>query len=124
MVIRILERLAARPLVRHLTDALMTRYGRRRTAYLDRTPAGRLQRNTLQHLVRQARHTRFGRDHDFGRIRTVADFQERVPIRDYEAFWLDYWSGSFPYLDNVTWPGRIPYFALSSGTTSGTTKYV
>jgi hypothetical protein len=24
----------------------------------------------------------------------------------------------------VTWPGRIPYLALSSGTTSGTTKYI
>jgi hypothetical protein len=27
-------------------------------------------------------------------------------------------------LDDISWPGRIPYLALSSGTTSGTTKYI
>jgi hypothetical protein len=124
MSFSIVERLAARPFVRRATDAILSRYSRRRTAYLDRTPAARLQRQTLLRLVRQARHTRFGREHDFSGIRSIADYQERVPVRDYEGFWSDYWRASFPRLDNQTWPGRIPYFALSSGTTSGTTKYV
>ena len=69
-------------------------------------------------LVRHAQNTRFGRDHDFGRIRTVADYQERVPLRDYDAFWKDYWQPAFPNLADVTWPGPIPYLALSSGTTA------
>ena len=38
--------------------------------------------------------------------------------------WSRYWSGAFPLLGGVTWPGPIPYLALSSGTTSGTTKYI
>src|SRR5262249_41978781 len=31
---------------------------------------------------------------------------------------------AFPMLKDITWPGLIPYFALSSGTTSGSTKYI
>ena len=70
------------------------------------------------------RHTRFGRDHDFAGIRTVADYQRRVPLSGYEAFWSDYWREPLPLSGGLTWPGPIPYFALSSGTTSGATKYV
>src|SRR5204863_2116224 len=71
-----------------------------------------------------ARATRFGRDHGFGRIRCVADYQQCVPLRDYEAFWGEYLGPSFPHLAGVTWPGRVPYFALSSGTTGHSTKYI
>jgi hypothetical protein len=102
----------------------MGRYAVRRVAWLDRCSTADVQRQTLLRLVHHARHTRFGRDHDFGSIRTIADYQCRVPLRDYEAFWSQYWQASFPHLDHVTWPGPIPYFALSSGTTSGATKYI
>jgi hypothetical protein len=57
-------------------------------------------------------------------VRTAADYQRRVPLRTYEAFWTEYWQPAFPVLDGVTWPGRIPYLALSSGTTSGATKFI
>src|SRR5258708_18570853 len=104
--------------MRRLADVGMGYYARRRIATLDRRPADVVQQHTLLRLVRHARHTRFGRDHDFARIRTVEDYTSRVPLRDYEAFWSQYWCRPFPYLQGVTWPGRIPYFALSSGTTS------
>jgi GH3 auxin-responsive promoter len=120
----VLESLAARPLVRRLTDVFMGRYAAHRTTQLDRCSAHRMQQQTLLRLVHYARRTRFGQDHDFGGIRTIADYQRRVPLRTYETFWEDYWSKPFPFLNDVTWPGRIPYFALSSGTTSGDTKYV
>ncbi len=57
-------------------------------------------------------------------MRGVADYQRRVPVRDYEAFWRDWWQPNFPDLRNVTWPGRIRYFANSSGTTGGPTKRI
>ncbi len=120
----LLEALAARPLVRRLTDVFMGRYAAHRTAQLDHRSPIQVQRKTLLRLVRYARRTRFGQDHDFGGIRTIADYQRRVPLRTYETFWEDYWSGPFPFLHDVTWPGRIPYFALSSGTSSGVTKYI
>ena len=47
-----------------------------------------------------------------------------MPLRRYEDFWRDYWKSAFPVLDDVTWPGRAPFFAVTSGTTSGTTKYI
>ncbi len=102
----------------------MRRFAAHRTAQLDQRSPVRIQQQTLLRLVRHARRTRFGIDHDFDGIRTLADYQRRVPLRTYEAFWTDYWRGPFPYLADVTWPGPIPYFALSSGTTSGTTKYI
>jgi hypothetical protein len=82
------------------------------------------QRRTLLQLLRRAAGTRFGRDHGFDRIGDVAAYQAAVPLRRYEEMWLDYWQPAFPVLQDISWPGRIPYFALSSGTTSGTSKYV
>jgi hypothetical protein len=111
-------------LARRLTDVVVGRFAAYRTAQLDRRSAWRPQQHILMRLVHHARPTRFGIDHDFKGVRTVADYQRRVPLRTYEAFWNDYWRASFPYLADVTWPGPIPYFALSSGTTSGTTKYI
>lgn len=118
------EFLLDRPLTRRLADFALGVVARRRAAQLDRRDAARTQERLLLRLVRHARHTRFGRDHGFGRVRCLADYQARVPLRDYEAFWRDYWQRPFPFLRGVTWPGPIPYFGLSSGTTSGSTKYV
>jgi hypothetical protein len=120
----LVERIAAQPFVRRLADAGLNRYARCRMAQLDRGEVAAIQHRCLLRLVRRARHTRFGRDHDFGRIRSVSDYQQRVPLRTYEEFWQEYWQTAFPRLRDITWPGLIPYFALSSGTTSGATKYV
>jgi hypothetical protein len=111
-------------LMRRLTDVVVGRHAARRAAQLDRRSPRSLQRQTLLRLVRRARRTRFGVDHDFDGIRGIADYQRRVPLRTYENFWNDYWRGPFPYLAEATWPGPIPYVALSSGTSSGTTKYI
>jgi hypothetical protein len=118
------QSLAGTALARRTADALLSRYAQRRVAAIDASSPNRLQRDTLVQLVRRARRTRFGQDHDFARIRTIEDYQRRVPLRDYEAFWQEYWQPAFPRLTDVTWPGRIPYFALSSGTTSGSTKHI
>ena len=99
-------------------------YARYRGRQLARQDPAEAQRRQLLRLLRRAKDTRFGREHEFGSIRTVAEFQSRVPIRRYEDFWADYWQPAFPRLTDVTWPGTIPYFALTSGTTSGNTKYV
>jgi hypothetical protein len=120
----LLERLTGNPFLRRTADAAFTSYAHRRVRKLDAQNLCTTQTATLISLVRQAQGTRFGRDHDFARIRTVADFQQRVPLRDYDAFWKDYWQTAFPGLTDCTWPGTVPYLALSSGTTTGTTKYI
>jgi hypothetical protein len=84
----------------------------------------RTQAHELIELLGKARRTRFGQDHGFAEIGSVEDFQRRVPLGGYEDFWEDYWKPGFPLLDDCTWPGRIPYFAVTSGTTTGVTKYI
>src|SRR5262252_8885070 len=97
------ERLAGSRPVRRLADWAMGRLARRRVAALDRRDVEKVQERTLLSLVRHARRTRFGKDHRFDRIRSVADFQERVPLTDYEQMWERYWRGPFPYLKGVSW---------------------
>lgn len=82
------------------------------------------QREQLHRLLAKAQHTKFGQGHRFAHIHRVEDYQDRVRIRRYEDFWREYWQPTFPRLHDCTWPGAIPYFALSSGTTSGVTKYI
>jgi hypothetical protein len=76
----------------------------------------------FQQIIKKAKHTAFGKDHDFANIKTYEDFKQRVPISDYEQL--------KPYFErikhgeaDVTWPGKPKYLAKTSGTTSGT-KYI
>jgi GH3 auxin-responsive promoter len=119
-----LIQLAGAPTVRSLVNRGFRRGARRRVARLAQADPVRVQERTLLGLVRKARGTRFGRDHRFRSIRTVADFQRAVPLRTYEDAWDLYFRDAYPVFDDLTWPGRIPYFALTSGTTQGATKYI
>ena len=80
------------------------------------------QQKVFADLIRQAKETRFGKDHHFESIKTFSDFAQNVPIRDYEEL--------KPYVDrvvkgeeNILWKGKPIYFAKTSGTTSGA-KYI
>jgi hypothetical protein len=103
---------------------LLRAYAARRARAWARQPAAAVQERLLVRLVCAAKATRFGRQHDFEAIGSVQDFQARVPIRTYELFWEGYWHERFPLLADMTWPGAIPFIAVSSGTTSGATKYI
>ena len=89
---------------------------------VDRKNAVAHQKKCLQKLIDYAANTQFGKDHNFTNIKSAEDFNQAVPIRDYEAL--------RPYIDKVTeghshvlWPGKPKYFAKTSGTTSGV-KYI
>ncbi len=84
--------------------------------------AVKLQEREFYRIVKKARNTEFGRDHDFQKITDYKSFTERVPVRKYEDF--------KPYINriikgerDVLWPGIPLYMALTSGTTSGA-KYI
>jgi hypothetical protein len=96
----------------------------RRRAQLARMDAVAVQERTLLKLVTRAAETRFGKDHAFASIKSVVDFQARVRPRTWEAMWDDYYKAALPNFSNISWPGPVPYLALSSGTTSARTKYV
>lgn len=107
-----------------IADGSFRRYAGYRARQIDAIDPAEAQEETLLRLVHKARRTRFGAEHDFDTIRSVTDYQRQVPLRTYEEFWGTYWQRSLHDLRDLTWPGRIPYVALSSGTTSGTTKYI
>ena len=112
-------------IVRKIADAALVRYAHHRTLSLDRMDAGKVQHATSAEARAHARRTRGSAAITTSRAsRSVADYQARVPVRDYEWFWNTYWKDAYPRLDDITWPGKIPYYALSSGTTSGATKYI
>lgn len=80
------------------------------------------QESIRKYLVKKARNTQFGKDHDFSKITSHSTFAEQIPLRDYE--------GLRSYVDriiageaDILWPGRPKYFAKTSGTTSGV-KYI
>ena len=103
---------------------LLRRYAAWRLRRLRAQKPETAQAAALKSLLRQASKTRFGRAHGFSTRWSVPEFQRHVPLRTYEDFWKEYWKSEFPRLDNLTWPGVIPYFAVTSGTTTGTTKYI
>lgn len=85
--------------------------------------AGELQQTVLQHLLRTAAHTEWGKKHDYASIRTYEDFKKRLPIQTYEEI--------KPYVtrlrageQNLLWPSEIRWFAKSSGTTNDKSKFL
>jgi hypothetical protein len=80
-------------------------------------PAGS-QFRVLEQLLRRASDTEWGRRYDFASIRTPEAFRDRVPVADYESM-APVWFRAFEGDRDVTWPGHVKFFALSSGTTSG-----
>ena len=103
---------------------LLRLYARLRLRQLEAMEPQRTQRRVLSSLIDRGRTTKFGRDHGFSTAWSLDDYRVRVPLRDYDAFWEAYWREPFPRLTDCTWPGLIPWLAVSSGTTTGTTKYI
>ena len=103
---------------------LLRAYANRRLLRLASLDPVAAQERELLALVGRARDTAFGRAHDFQNIRSVADYQARVKLRRWEDFWRDHWRAPFPRLRDVSWPGLIPAFANTSGTTGAATKRI
>lgn len=102
----------------------MRGYAALRYCELNTQDAQYTQQRVFEDLISRAAATKFGRDHDFQSITSIADYQQNVPLRRYDDFFRHYWQPDFPTLEDCTWPGLIPYFALSSGTTAGRSKYI
>src|SRR5690606_21033835 len=87
------------------------------------------QQHTLRKLMESAKYTAFGRQYGFPDIldhETDLDkaFQTRVPIHNYNEIFAQWWHRCLKGEENVTWPGRVKYFALSSGTSESSSKHI
>jgi hypothetical protein len=92
-----------------------------------------LQKKELKELLIAASQTEFGKYYDFASIlqgfrtghRTFYEkFCANVPIHNYNKIYNDWWKLSLKGIKNVCWPGRVKYFALSSGTSEASSKYI
>ncbi|MDT0645251.1 GH3 auxin-responsive promoter family protein [Zunongwangia sp. F260] len=90
--------------------------------------AEKAQHGELEKLLRKAKDTSFGRHYDFQGIlesdNIEKTFAEKVPYFDYNKINNEWWSKMHEGKEDVTWPGKPPYFALSSGTTGKTSKRI
>ena len=88
----------------------------------------RQQVKVLKKLLKKARFTEFGQAFRFDEILLSKDviktFQERVPTYDYSKINKDWWHKTLEGKPDVCWPGKIKYFALSSGTSEAASKYI
>ncbi len=94
---------------------------------LTQEKAYRQQLRTLKKLLSKAETTAYGKKYNFGKIllsKTVyRSYQQNVPLVDYSKM-HDWWQKAYNGAENVTWPGKIEFFALSSGTSEGASKYI
>lgn len=74
-------------------------------------------------LMNQARNTEWGRRYDFKSITKPEEFKSRVPLNDYESM-KPYISRLRKGEQNILWPSEIKWFAKSSGTTAGKSKFI
>ncbi len=82
----------------------------------------------LKKLLKKARFTEFGQRYRFDEVLMSNDpgkkFQENVPTFDYNKIYDAWWYKTKEGSPDVCWPGVIKYFALSSGTSDATSKYI
>ncbi|MBI5542084.1 MAG: GH3 auxin-responsive promoter family protein [Bacteroidia bacterium] len=74
-------------------------------------------------LLKKARETEFGRKYNFESITSIREFQNRVPLSDYENL-TSYISRLRKNEQNILWPSEIKWFAKSSGTTNDKSKFI
>lgn len=86
------------------------------------------QQQVLKEMLEKAKNTAFGKYYGFSKIlasETVQkQFAESVPFFDYHQMKAEWWDQTIQGLEDITWPGKPSYFALSSGTTGKTSKRI
>jgi len=88
----------------------------------------RQQIKVLKKLIRKARFTQFGQLYKFDEIlmdrHPGRKFQQLVPTYDYSKIYSQWWHKAKDGIPDVCWPGVVNYFALSSGTSDASSKFI
>ena len=86
------------------------------------------QLRVLKKLLKKARFTEFGQQYRFDEIllskHVGKKFQEQVPVSNYDSIYKAWWHKTMAGTPNVCWPGKIRYYALSSGTSEAASKFL
>lgn len=81
------------------------------------------QHKTFAQLTNAMARCSFGRENGIQPGITYTEFQSKIPLRTYESFIAPIERMKRGEA-SVLWPGRCRYYAVSSGTTAGRTKYL
>ncbi|MFN0048816.1 MAG: GH3 auxin-responsive promoter family protein [Cytophagales bacterium] len=104
--------------------------------YAIRSPAPyEIQKRELKKLLKAAKETQFGRMFHFGFIIEAYKlkinpryyykvFSENIPIYNYDKMYADWWFKTLEGTEDVCWPGKVKFFALSSGTSGSASKHI
>lgn len=88
----------------------------------------RQQIRVLKKLLKKARFTEFGQKYRFDEIllskHAGKKYQQLVPTYDYNRIYSEWWHKTLEGKRDICWPGKIKYFALSSGTSESASKYI
>jgi hypothetical protein len=88
----------------------------------------RQQLKVLEKLLKKSRFTEFGQKYLFDQIlfsrHPSKNFQRIVPTFDYDTIFKEWWHRALEGKPDVCWPGVIKFFALSSGTSESSSKYI
>jgi hypothetical protein len=99
-----------------------------RALHLPVSDPRRQQLKVLKKLLRKARFTEFGQRYRFDDIllsrHPGKKFQQAVPTYNYNKIYDAWWHKAKDGIPDVCWPGVIKYFALSSGTSDATSKFI
>ena len=83
---------------------------------------------TLRKLLAKAEFTAFGEHYHFTRLLSQPDpipaFTSSIELHDYNSMFKKWWYRSLNGEAFVTWPERVKYFALSSGTSESSSKHI
>ena len=82
-----------------------------------------LQRQVLTHLLHEGKDTEYGREHGFVTTKGYEDFVKFNTVNTYEEL-----KGQIDRMrhgeSDVLWPGRVKWYAKSSGTTNDKSKFI
>lgn len=86
------------------------------------------QMQVLKRLLNKARKTHFGKHYRFNDIteqeHVYEEFKKRVPFHNYNQMYNRWWKFCQEGESDVCWPGKVKYFALSSGTSESASKHI
>lgn len=87
------------------------------------------QLRVLRQLLEKAQYTKFGKHYGYSEILSneldfYKAFRKQVPIFTYNEMYRHWICQSLEGEENVSWPGKIKYFALSSGTSESSSKHI
>ena len=82
-----------------------------------------LQEAVLRHLLERGSNTEYGRNHLLSPKNSYEEFAKNVPVNTYEELKRDIDRMRHGEAD-VLWPGRVQWYAKSSGTTNDKSKFI